>query len=309
MAWAPLICELRTAPMTSISSSIMVITRSERLLRILASTSGVSWGPFRARASVDDIHLSEDLLQRLVVELHHIVEGEELGPDLLGQFLVVALELTEDLLLHGAIRVVEDLRHRRRPPGEGGGPTRPRVAQLSFEQRGRLADGRRIHPGEPGDPFGDLHPEGGIELAEQARRVFGGQIGQEHRNHLGLLLSQNGQGLLWINPEKSRQWSARLLPFDLVHDLLGPGLTEPLLKELPGQFEPALTHQVGATDPIEELGDHLDDGFGGERRQPDHLRRQADGLVVRHLLEDRGGFLGAELGQEHRHLLSIAQAQ
>jgi len=59
------------------------------------------------------VHATKDVLQRLVLELQHVIEGEQLGPDLLGERLVILFDLAQDLLFDGAIGVVQDLGHHR----------------------------------------------------------------------------------------------------------------------------------------------------------------------------------------------------
>jgi hypothetical protein len=97
----------------------------------------------------------------------------------------------------------------------------------------------------------------GLEHAQQARRVLGGKIGQEHRHHLRLLSSEHGESLLGIHVRESDQWIAGSLVLDLIHDLLRARLSETFLKESPSQFETPRAPHIGTTHSFHELSEDL----------------------------------------------------
>ena len=131
--------------------------------------------------------------------------------------------------------MAQDLRNRRGASGHRQSPDGVEAAQLRLNERRRLPHRRRIHAIELRDPSRHLDPELAGELRHDARRVLGPHVGEQHGDGLWLLLGQDGDHLAGVGVGQHCQRAHRALGLQLVEHLVGPGLSQPLLEELPGQ--------------------------------------------------------------------------
>ena len=185
--WASSTWRMRTGPEALMSSRSISAAREERFLKILpAQLVGDAAQRHRQVLGVD---LAEHPLERRIVELDQVVEGEGQLADLGGQLRRVLVQVVQDQALGAAVDVGEQRGQVLDAAGhgvvaleDGGDPAaQDRLDALDHLGRGAL---------HRGDPHGDL----GALLGLEDRQDLGGGQGRQVREDQG-----DGLGLLFLD--------------------------------------------------------------------------------------------------------------
>ena len=248
-----------------------------------------------ASAEILGVDLAQHHLQRAVVELEDVLEDEEQRAHLVGDVLVLLLEVVEDVALGGAVGGVQDrgqrARRRRRPRTRAGAPSR---ASRSITRATSLTTSGDVWP-IVAMRIGDV----GLQLGREQLHHLRGEVGRgAGRRTIATVCgcSLRRKAAIWSGGVLRRNSNGVVSMMTESRFRISPARAAPtrLLEHLAGEAQAALGDVAAGVRQGDHLLHHLRGVLGIDGGRARHL----DGELLDHLV-----------GQVPEHLGGAARAQ
>ena len=252
------------------------------------------------------VDLLEHHLDRAVVELDDVLEGEQQEADLFGQLAVGLGQLVEHVALGRPVGAVEDVGQGLDATGgrvllrADGGQTRPHDGL-------DLGDDLRPGLGHQRDPQGHV----GLDLRVDVRQHLGGQhrvqVRDDQRDRLRRLVAQEHDDLLGRRAAQELERATLDRGGQAADDLVRAVLAQRAHEHAAGVVDATLGEVVLGEDRLDGLGDDVAADLGRDLLGLGELERERLDLGVAEVLEDLARPLLADGDEQGGGLLDALQ--